>query len=341
MTSLLRAKDLRGLLRARPPGHPGCLPWLLLHPLTNPVFHDEEGAHPVDALSAGQFGPIPHQEGRSSEEAEKLWMDRVIGFLAYQYQDVAKTRATAMVWGRCEPVAVLGVIAESAFPGIQAVNDDYAEALFRIHQTENLRQEMTALRHIIAAWRQPFLVVRGDGSIVAGTEAGWDGLHAYMSRRPSRKSPILQLPAAMVSALVNGCAIQLGKVDVTVSVLPDMERETTWPLFTVTLSPKPSTDAPSLEGRLRTLTRSQRAVYGLMVSGYRNKEIAAQLGVSHHTIVHHVTAVLAKMACPDRLQLMAAAAQSAVQTELVAPPMIADAPTKPDLKVAVAPRQAR
>lgn len=307
--------------------------------MSNPAYCAGTGVYGVDPLVAGQFGLIPHQEGRSSEEAEALWMDRVTGLLAYQYQDVAQTKATAMVWGRSEPVAVLGVISEFAFPGIQAVIDDYAEALFRLHQTENLRQEVAALREVIEGWRQPILVVRGDGSIVAGTEAGWDALYTYLNRRPAKKNPVFMIPDAMAAMVMKGEGGILQKLDVAVSVLPDIERETTWPLSVVTLARKPGTDAPRLEERLRSLTPSQRAVYHLLVSGRRNKEIAAQLGISPHTVVHHVTAVLAKTGCQDRLQLMAA--QSAPREPHQGPSMIVSAPSgMPDLDVPVAPKQA-
>jgi DNA-binding CsgD family transcriptional regulator len=308
--------------------------------MSTPAFHDGAGAHPVDAIVAGQFGQIPHQEGRTSEEAEALWLNRVTGLLAYQYQDVAKTKATAMVWSRREPVAVLGVISEPTFPGIQAAVDDYAEALFRLHQTESLRQEMDALRHVIGSWRQPLMVARGDGSIIAGTDGGWDALYSYLHRRPSKKNPVIRLPDTMAAMVKNGVQINLGKLDMAVSVLPDCDRETVWPLFVVTLWPKAGVDAPSFEDRLRTLTQSQRAVYQRMILGLRNKEIAAELAISVHTVVHHTTAVLAKMGCQDRLQLMAAAAQSVPRKELTAPLMVIDAPTKPDHKVSVAPEQA-
>ena len=307
--------------------------------MSNPAYHDGAGAHPVDPLVAGQFGAIPHQEGRSSEEAEALWLNRVTGLLAYQYQDVAKTKAAALVWGRFEPVAVVGLISESSFPGIQAIADDYAEVIFGVHKSECMRQEVAALRYVIEQWRQPLLVVRNDASIMTGTAAGWDALYAYMHRRPSKKNPIFVLPDTMAAMVMKGVQINLGKLDMAVAVLPDGDRETVWPLFVATLSPKPGTDAPSMEERLRTLTPSQRAVYQRLILGLRNKEIAAELGISPHTVVHHVTAILAKLGLQDRLQLMASAAQSAPRKELTAPLMVIDAPTKPDLEIPVAPGQ--
>lgn len=82
--------------------------------------------------------------------------------------------------------------------------------------------------------------------------------------------------------------------------------------------------------RIDTLTPSQRAAYHLVVSGYRNKEIAAELGISYNSTIHLVSRMLSQMACGDRLQLMAMAAQAMPRKVLVAPPLAA-APVMPNL----------
>ncbi len=47
-----------------------------------------------------------------------------------------------------------------------------------------------------------------------------------------------------------------------------------------------------------------------LLEGLRNKEIADRLNSSIHTVKHHVSSILAKAGCSDRLLLVAKAGQS-------------------------------
>jgi hypothetical protein len=190
VNALLRAYNLRGLLRARDPGHPSCKPWVLLWPLANPVYYDAEGAHLVDPLSAGQIGSLPSHEERAAG-GDTAWMTRIAGLLAYQFHDVSKTRATSLAWGHHELVAVVGISSEKAFLKIQDLADDFAEALVRMHRMQALHQEIASIRYVIEHWRKPVIVVRTNAGIVAATDAGWDALYSYLGRRPVKKNPVV------------------------------------------------------------------------------------------------------------------------------------------------------
>jgi DNA-binding CsgD family transcriptional regulator len=56
------------------------------------------------------------------------------------------------------------------------------------------------------------------------------------------------------------------------------------------------------------LTQREREVYGLVVMGKSDKEIAAQLGMTVRTARFHVSNILAKTRTANRLQLVWAAA---------------------------------
>lgn len=54
---------------------------------------------------------------------------------------------------------------------------------------------------------------------------------------------------------------------------------------------------------LEQLTDREREVVDLIAQGLHNKAIAAQLGITDHTVRHHLTAVFAKLGVADRLEL--------------------------------------
>ena len=54
-------------------------------------------------------------------------------------------------------------------------------------------------------------------------------------------------------------------------------------------------DRAAVEGRLATLVPREREVLDLVVTGKRNKVIAAELGLSHKTIEYHRGKIMAKM----------------------------------------------
>jgi len=322
VNALIRAYNLRGLLLARDPGYPGCRPWALLWPLANPFFHDAEGAHQVDSLSAGQIGALPPPQERAAGGDAK-WMARIAGLLAYQFHDVRQTKALSLAWGHHDLVAVVGVASENSFPEIQDLADDYAEALVRIHRWQSVLQETAALRYLMERWRQPLIIVRNDAGIVAATDAGWDALYSFLGRRPVKKNPVVTLPSVLATALGRAGTTDLGKQEMTVEVFPDLVRELIAPLFTVSLTAKlENRGENSLEEKLMTLTPAQRETYHLLIKGDRNKEIAAKLGVSIHTIIHHVGGILAKLGYQDRLQVIAAA-RTNTENVIKVPPVLA------------------
>ncbi|MCL6597076.1 MAG: response regulator transcription factor, partial [Firmicutes bacterium] len=61
------------------------------------------------------------------------------------------------------------------------------------------------------------------------------------------------------------------------------------------------------KGSAPALTGRERDVLEQILAGRANKEIAAALGISERTVKGHVSALLAKLGCQDRTQIVIAA----------------------------------
>jgi DNA-binding NarL/FixJ family response regulator len=72
--------------------------------------------------------------------------------------------------------------------------------------------------------------------------------------------------------------------------------------------------SPLTEPRLDRLTPREREVFILLAQGLSNGEIAARLFLGEATIKTHLTAILAKTSCRDRVQAVVLAYQSGLVT---------------------------
>ena len=82
---------------------------------------------------------------------------------------------------------------------------------------------------------------------------------------------------------------------------------------TVALARQVNAPHPEPRSPAELLTPRERDVLRLLVVGWTDKEIAAELGISHRTVSGHITAVRAKLDVPSR----SAAAAIAVRDRLV------------------------
>lgn len=57
-------------------------------------------------------------------------------------------------------------------------------------------------------------------------------------------------------------------------------------------------------GGIASLTQREREVLTTIAKGYRNKQIAHELGISEVTVRHHLTAIFGKLGVSDRLELL-------------------------------------
>lgn len=65
---------------------------------------------------------------------------------------------------------------------------------------------------------------------------------------------------------------------------------------------RPPAHLATAEG-LERLTERERDVVALIAQGMHNKAIAGELGITDHTVRHHLTAIFAKLGVADRLEL--------------------------------------
>jgi DNA-binding NarL/FixJ family response regulator len=71
----------------------------------------------------------------------------------------------------------------------------------------------------------------------------------------------------------------------------------------------PSSTSPTPDGELDALTRREHEVLQLIAQGLPNKTIAAELGISEHTVKFHVGSILAKLDASSRAEALARAAR--------------------------------
>ena len=70
--------------------------------------------------------------------------------------------------------------------------------------------------------------------------------------------------------------------------------------------------APAPSGWLTTLTAREREIFGLVARGLSNAECAERLWITEPTVKSHVSEVLRKSGCRDRVQLVIAAYEAGV-----------------------------
>jgi DNA-binding NarL/FixJ family response regulator len=79
--------------------------------------------------------------------------------------------------------------------------------------------------------------------------------------------------------------------------------------FSEIFSPQDADIEEIVANEIRELTRREGEVLQLMAAGLANKQIAARLGVSAHTVKFHVAAVLAKLGAATRAEAVAIASR--------------------------------
>lgn len=124
--------------------------------------------------------------------------------------------------------------------------------------------------------------------------------------------PIVMVSAAVESATVNGAIAHgaagfipksLKRSQIVAAIRSILAGDIYIP-EDVGPAPTPSGELDDIRRRVESLTPQQRVVLGLVVAGKLNKQIAYELDVSMTTVKAHVSAVLAKLNCYSRTQVV-------------------------------------
>ncbi len=316
-----------------------CSPWILIRPASDhPIYADVSGRHDVDALSAGQIAALAKSQFPTSTMAgaiHPVWGVKLVELLDFQF-DVSGTTALAVVWASSHLLAAIG-LRPRFNPGTDTAEAVHvlADAYRHLHEIQAARQERSVYRTLTENIQEALVVVGAKGAIVGITPSAVEILHTAVHgrTRPNAKDPINRVPSVLVKAILKSGTTVVLTQEITASVsYPAAQGETVEPHAIIRLAVNETCANEALEDGIRSLTPGQRAVYRLLLEGKRSKEIATELSISEHTVRHHITAVLQKTHCMDKIQLITRVGKLPKREPLTAPPMIT-APVPPDTRV--------
>ncbi len=326
---------MEGLIRLAST-HLDCSPWILIRPDSDqPVFLDAFGRHGLDALNAYQVGELARTQFPKATMAGSIhpvWGTKLIELMGYQF-DVSGTTALAVVWAYSNLLAVIGFRPRpKRGAGAIEVVHLLADAYRHLHDVEVLRQERNLYRYLTEDIQEALAVIGSAGAVMGITPSAVEILHSVIHgrKRPNSKDPMILAPSLLAKTIrENRTSVTLTKEITALVSYPTGQGDTVEPHALVRLVVDETCASEALEDGIRQLTPGQRAVYRLLLDGCRSKEIAVELGVSEHTIRHHITAILQKTGCLDKIQLITRVGKLPKRQLLTVPALI-DAPVPPN-----------
>ena len=336
--TLYRAIDVGGLIQAAS-DQLDCSPWVLIRPASDhPIYVDVSGRHDVDALSAGQIAALARSQFPTSTVAgtiHPVWGVKLVELLDFQF-DVSGTTALAVVWASSHLLAAIG-LRPRFNPGMDAAESVHvlADAYRHLHEIQAVREERSVYRTLSENIQEALVVVVSTGTIAGITPSAVEILHTTVHgrTRPNAKDPLNRVPSVLVQAIRKGVTTVVLTQEITASLsYPAAQGDTVEPHAIIRLAVNETCANEALEVGIRSLTPGQRAVYRLLLEGQRSKEIAAELSISEHTVRHHITAVLQKTQCMDKIQLITRVGKLPKREPLTAPPMVT-ALVPPDMRM--------
>ncbi len=290
--------------------------WALLRPLDpklQAILFGREHER-MDSLAASQIARIHFPVGGGVFPATAPWAKVLLGLLQYQVDWTMETSALFAVWEGGTLIAVVGATDQAGRDEIpsSALVHSVGLAIRRLHQLAELRQEVEGAKSLLHHQAQSIVLARPGGKIMHGTEGGMAVLQRLrsLSSLPQDKQEAM-LPSVLRNAIEREARhIVVADLRVRFCELAMTEVTTATELISIQFS-RELKKQPQAKASvsLGDLTPAEQRVLPLLMEGLRNKEIADRLNSSIHTIKHHVSSILAKARCSDRLLLVAKASQ--------------------------------
>ncbi len=321
--TLYATEDLPELIAVAGAIGKGSKIWALLRPLDpklQAILFGREHER-MDSLAASQIARIHFPVGGGVFSATAPWAKVLLGLLQYQVDWTMETSALFAVWESGTIIAVVGATEPAEHDEISStvLVHSIGLAIRRLHQLAELRQEVEGAKSLLQHQAKSIVLARPGGKIMHGTEGGM----AVLQRLRSLSSlPQDKLEAMLPSVLRNAIErearhIVVADLRVHFCELAMTEVTTATELISIQFS-RDIKKQPQAKASvsLGDLTPAEQRVLPLLLEGLRNKEIADRLNSSIHTIKHHVSSILTKARCSDRLLLVAKANHSMEDPEV-------------------------
>jgi DNA-binding NarL/FixJ family response regulator len=177
-------------------------------------------------------------------------------------------------------------------------------ALENLALMEGLRQEADVYRVLLNRSQEAIVVATEKGLIYAATAAG----RTLLSRAENGEKGALvkqseqRVPAEISSAA--GLGEEIAFHGVTIKGTKHGDPELTEPVIVYQLCESQADMTVDVETVAGKLTPMQTQVLRLLLRGLQYKEIASRLGNSANTVHHHVSEILRRLSCADRIELL-------------------------------------
>ena len=277
--------------------------WALLRPSEpkGQILVSAEGYESLDPLPASQIAGIPMPVGSQVAPASSPWAKTLLRLLAYQHDRVIEAVAVLPVWEAGTLIAVVGASRAARAP--VGLLQGVGIAMRRLHQLTELRRDMDGAKYLLERSEKLVILATDTGKILLRTTGGL----ALMERLGNKERKDV-LPLVLRKAVDEEIRqVVMGDIQANLSRLALVEPNTVSPLIAIRFSrQKQKQNGPfDMAAAMETLTPAETKVCLLLKTGLRDKEIADQLSISYHTAKHHVSHILRKLRCSDRLLLMA------------------------------------
>jgi DNA-binding NarL/FixJ family response regulator len=189
-------------------------------------------------------------------------------------------------------------------------------ALESLAVAEGLRLEADMYRLLFNRNQEALVVATEKGLIRAATSSG----RTLLSRAENGERGTLlkkseqQVPIEILSAVSFGEEIVLNGITITGTRLGGPELNE--PMIAYQMREAQPRESVDVDEAAKQLTPMQSDVLRLLLRGLQYKEISRHLGNSTNTVHHHVSEILRRLRCADRIELLAKFQMKSVDTDL-------------------------